>query len=206
MRLKKLARKIIARSAPRKKHTIGFAVAFYVFPVVMTWLNEENENWCRCRLPQFSLIFELNRMAPTQKRKADDGPSSPNTKRARKKVVNELAEKVYAIQLLDSRHEFSSNCAHSHRIFVYYVRRIWTRARLKIVTTLLDNFFLNLVHFWLLLLWSSRCFHLFFANKCGKPWSRTIKKNSRLDRLNGFSSRYEYEQNAKIAWFFRDSK
>jgi hypothetical protein len=48
---------------------------------------------------------KLNRMAPTQKRKADDGPLSPNTKRARKKVVNELAEKVYAIQLLDSRHE-----------------------------------------------------------------------------------------------------
>jgi hypothetical protein len=61
-------------------------------------------------------------MALTQKRKADDGPLSPNTKRARKKVVNnELAEKVYAIQLLDSRHEFSSNCVHSHRIFVYYV-------------------------------------------------------------------------------------
>jgi hypothetical protein len=46
-------------------------------------------------------------MAPTQKRKADDGPLSPNTKRARKKVVNELAEKVYAIQLLDSGHECS---------------------------------------------------------------------------------------------------
>ena len=41
-------------------------------------------------------------MAPTQKRKADDGPLSPNTKRARKKVVNKLAEKVYAIQVLDS--------------------------------------------------------------------------------------------------------
>jgi hypothetical protein len=38
-------------------------------------------------------------MAPTQKREADDGPLSPNTKRARKKVVNELAEKVYAIQV-----------------------------------------------------------------------------------------------------------
>jgi hypothetical protein len=46
-------------------------------------------------------------MAPTQKRKADDGPLSPNTKRARKKVVNELAEKVYAIQVLDSRQECS---------------------------------------------------------------------------------------------------
>jgi hypothetical protein len=64
-------------------------------------------------------------MAPTQKRKADDGPLAPNTKRARKNVLNELAEKVYAIQLLDRRHEFSSNCCvHSHRIFVYYVRRI----------------------------------------------------------------------------------
>ena len=41
-------------------------------------------------------------MAPTQKRKADDGPLSPNTKKARKKVVNELAKKVYAIQVLDS--------------------------------------------------------------------------------------------------------
>jgi hypothetical protein len=41
-------------------------------------------------------------MAPTQKSKADDGPLSPNTKRARKKVVNKLAEKVYAIQVLDS--------------------------------------------------------------------------------------------------------
>jgi hypothetical protein len=46
-------------------------------------------------------------MAPTQKRKGDDGPLSPNTKRARKKVVNELAEKVYAIQVLDSRQECS---------------------------------------------------------------------------------------------------
>ena len=46
-------------------------------------------------------------MAPTQKRKADDGPLSPHTKRARKKVVNELAEKVYAIQLFDSRDECS---------------------------------------------------------------------------------------------------
>jgi hypothetical protein len=46
-------------------------------------------------------------MAPTQKRKADDGPLSPNTKRARKKVVDELAEKVYAIQVLDSRYECS---------------------------------------------------------------------------------------------------
>jgi hypothetical protein len=46
-------------------------------------------------------------MAPTQKRKADDGPLSTNTKRARKKVVNGLAEKVYAFQLLDSRHECS---------------------------------------------------------------------------------------------------
>jgi hypothetical protein len=44
MGLKKLAPKIIARSAPRKKDTTGFAVAFYVFPVVMTWLNEENES------------------------------------------------------------------------------------------------------------------------------------------------------------------
>jgi hypothetical protein len=41
-------------------------------------------------------------MAPTQKSKAVDGPLSPNTKRARKKVVNKLAEKVYAIQVLDS--------------------------------------------------------------------------------------------------------
>ena len=41
-------------------------------------------------------------MAPTQKRKGDNGRLSPNTKRARKKVVNELAEKVYAIQVLDS--------------------------------------------------------------------------------------------------------
>jgi hypothetical protein len=41
-------------------------------------------------------------MAPTQKSKADDGPLSPNTKRARKKVGNKLAEKVYAIQVLDS--------------------------------------------------------------------------------------------------------
>jgi hypothetical protein len=41
-------------------------------------------------------------MAPTPKSKADDGPLSPNTKRARKKVVNELAEKVYAVQVLDS--------------------------------------------------------------------------------------------------------
>jgi hypothetical protein len=32
---------------------------------------------------------------------------SPNTKRARKNVVNELAKKVYAIQVLDSRHECS---------------------------------------------------------------------------------------------------
>jgi hypothetical protein len=46
-------------------------------------------------------------MAPTQKRKADNGPLSPNTIRARKKVVNELAKKVYPIQLLDSRHECS---------------------------------------------------------------------------------------------------
>jgi hypothetical protein len=46
-------------------------------------------------------------MAPTQKRKVDGGPLSPNTKRARKKVVNELAKKVCAIQLLDSRHECS---------------------------------------------------------------------------------------------------
>ena len=45
-------------------------------------------------------------------------------------------------------------------------------------------------------------FSSIFANTCGKPLSRTIKKNSRLDRLNGFSSRYEYEQNAKIVCFF----
>jgi phage regulator Rha-like protein len=45
-------------------------------------------------------------------------------------------------------------------------------------------------------------FSSIFANTCGKPSSRTIKKNSRLDRLNGFSSRYEYEQNAKIVCFF----
>jgi hypothetical protein len=32
--------------------------------------------------------------------------------------------------------------------------------------------------------------------------SRTIKKNSRLNRLNGFSSRNECEQNAKIVCFF----
>jgi hypothetical protein len=55
-------------------------------------------------------------MAPTQKRKADNGPLSPNTKRARKKVVNELAEKVYAIQVLDSRHECSQmgGCGSKH--------------------------------------------------------------------------------------------
>jgi hypothetical protein len=34
-------------------------------------------------------------MAPSQKRKGDDGPLSPNTKRARKKVVSDLAEKDY---------------------------------------------------------------------------------------------------------------
>mgnify|MGYP002810319204 CR=1 FL=1 len=45
-------------------------------------------------------------------------------------------------------------------------------------------------------------FSSIFANTCGKPLSRTIKKNSRLDRLNGFSSRYECEQNAKIVCFF----
>jgi hypothetical protein len=48
-----------------------------------------------------SLIYlnKMSQMAPTQKRKADDGPLSPTIhyKRARKKVVNELAEKVYAI-------------------------------------------------------------------------------------------------------------
>jgi hypothetical protein len=77
-------------------------------------------------------------MAPTQKRKADDGPLSLNTKRARKKVVkNELAEKVDAIQLLDSRHEFSSNCLHSHQIFfVYYVRRILTSTMVSLWTWL----------------------------------------------------------------------
>jgi hypothetical protein len=36
--------------------------------------------------------------------------------------------------------------------------------------------------------------------------SRTIKKNSRLDRLHGFLSRDECEQNGKIVWFFHDSK
>jgi hypothetical protein len=41
---------------------------------------------------------------------------------------------------------------------------------------------------------------------CGKPLSQTIKKNSPLDRLSGFSSRYECEENAKIVWFFHDSK
>jgi hypothetical protein len=41
-------------------------------------------------------------MAPSQKRKGDDGPLSPNRKRARKKVVSELAEKVYKVQLLQS--------------------------------------------------------------------------------------------------------
>jgi hypothetical protein len=46
-------------------------------------------------------------MGPIQKRKAEDGPLSPNTKGARKKEINELAEKVHATQLLDSRHECS---------------------------------------------------------------------------------------------------
>jgi hypothetical protein len=41
-------------------------------------------------------------MAPSQKQKGDDGPLSPNTKRARKKVVSKLAEKVYEVQLLQS--------------------------------------------------------------------------------------------------------
>jgi hypothetical protein len=45
-----------------------------------------------------------------------------------------------------------------------------------------------------------------FANRCGKPLSQTIKTKSPLDRLNGFFSRYECEQNAKIVCFFRDSK
>jgi hypothetical protein len=41
-------------------------------------------------------------MAPSQKGKGDDGPSSPNKKRARKKVVSDLVEKVYEAQLLKS--------------------------------------------------------------------------------------------------------
>jgi hypothetical protein len=45
-------------------------------------------------------------------------------------------------------------------------------------------------------------FSSIFANTRGKPLSRTIKKKSRMDRLNGFSSRYECEQNAKIVCFF----
>jgi hypothetical protein len=45
---------------------------------------------------------KLHQMAPSQKRKGEDGPLSPNTKRARKKVVSNLAEKVYEAQLLES--------------------------------------------------------------------------------------------------------
>jgi hypothetical protein len=41
-------------------------------------------------------------MAPSQKCKGDDDPLSLNTKRARKKVVSDLAEKVYEVQLLES--------------------------------------------------------------------------------------------------------
>jgi hypothetical protein len=41
-------------------------------------------------------------MAPSQKRKGDDGPLFLNTQRARKKVVSNLAEKVYKAQLLES--------------------------------------------------------------------------------------------------------
>jgi hypothetical protein len=61
----------------------------------------EQRDWKLMPMPiatMYSNIWKkLNRMAPTQKRNADDGPLSPNTKRARKKVLNELAEKVYAI-------------------------------------------------------------------------------------------------------------
>jgi hypothetical protein len=79
-------------------------------------------------------------MAPTQKRKADDGPLSPNTKRARKKVVNELAEKVYAIQVLDSSllaselvvvenngvRTVSNPCLNSHRIVYIFIEYLST--------------------------------------------------------------------------------
>jgi hypothetical protein len=55
----------------------------------MTWLDVENENLMPMPMATFSST------SPSQKRKGDDGPLSPNTKRARKKVVSNMAEKVY---------------------------------------------------------------------------------------------------------------
>jgi hypothetical protein len=44
MRLKKLATKNYSATRAKQNPNNSPTVAFYVFPVVMTWLDKENEN------------------------------------------------------------------------------------------------------------------------------------------------------------------